>query len=236
MSDNPNYKPTLAGFTTFVRGTMGIPAEFLPDDSPYLAWSLDHALNIVTLDLQHAYAARGAWGPYVLAVYNLGGHLLIEQCPDQMYAISAVMWSGNLVTLTTSATNLITAGVKVAVNGVSAAGATPTGYNGVFVVSGTPNNTQLTYALAPNPGGVVSVVGATVSEQFFFAARRGYKIAGFVPGVVTSTSDQGTSVGLLVPDAFKGLTIMDLQLLRTPYGRAYLSLAQDAGPNCWGLT
>ena len=40
---------------------------------------------------------------------------------------------------------------------------------------------------------------------------------------------------LLVPDAFKALTISDLQNLKTPWGLTYLGFAQACG-TLWGLT
>ena len=48
-------------------------------------------------------------------------------------------------------------------------------------------------------------------------------------GVVSSTSDEGTSVSLAVPDALKQLTLGDLQFLQTPWGREFLSYNQDFG-------
>lgn len=63
----------------------------------------------------------------------------------------------------------------------------------------------------------------------------GYGISDFAPGVVQSVSDVSTSTGMLVPDFMKELTLSDLQLLKTPYGRQYLALAQKFG-TLWGLT
>lgn len=57
----------------------------------------------------------------------------------------------------------------------------------------------------------------------------------FLPGVVTSAGDQGTSSGLLNPDFMKELTLANLQNLKTPYGRQYLAWAQSYGP-LWGLS
>lgn len=65
--------------------------------------------------------------------------------------------------------------------------------------------------------------------------RDQFKINSFVAGVVQSASDEGTSDSLLVPDAFKGLTMSDLQNLKTPWGRRYLAYAQKFG-SLWGLS
>ena len=57
----------------------------------------------------------------------------------------------------------------------------------------------------------------------------GLGLSSFVAGVVTNTSDESTSVGLTVPEQFNRLTVADLQLLKTPWGQAYLGIAQSVG-------
>ena len=54
-------------------------------------------------------------------------------------------------------------------------------------------------------------------------------------GVPTSVSDGGTSVGVLNPEALKNLTLANLQMLKTPTGRAYLEIAQAYG-TVWGVS
>jgi len=65
--------------------------------------------------------------------------------------------------------------------------------------------------------------------EFFQKYQQQYQLRAFVPGVVQTASDESTSTGMLVPDAFKGLTIQNLQNLKTPYGREYLAIAQSIG-------
>lgn len=74
----------------------------------------------------------------------------------------------------------------------------------------------------------------------YFATLRGpppggFGLNAFVAGNVEAAADESTSDSLVVPDFFKTLTLSDLQSLRTPWGREYLSLAQAFGP-LWGLT
>ncbi len=112
---------------------------------------------------------------------------------------------------------------------------------GVPVPPGT--DTWSIYALAVyNLAGdrLINYAPDTPPSTYFTTLRGpikggGYGIYTFVAGVVQSATDETTSDGLLVPDAFKGLTIGDLQNLKTPWGRQYLALAQDFGP-LWGLT
>lgn len=144
--------PTIAGFTDFIRNVMGISTVNLPDDSVYIRYAFDVAIEVVNMQLQLASPVM-----YTLAVYNLAGDNLINYAPDQ-------------------------------------------------------------------PG-----------QTYFSDIRKTFNITAFVAGVVQSASDEGTSDSLLVPDAFRGLTMSDLQNLKTPYGRQYLGIAQRYG-TIWGLT
>jgi hypothetical protein len=81
------------------------------------------------------------------------------------------------------------------------------------------------------PGGGVDSEG----RGFFESLRVRWGIGQFQAGVVQSSSDQGTSVSLLVQDYASTFTLSDLQNLKTPYGRAYLALAQRTG-TLWGVS
>lgn len=72
-------------------------------------------------------------------------------------------------------------------------------------------------------------------QTYFADARKALNISGFTVGMITSSSDQGTSQSMEVPDWAKEMTIGDLQMARTPYGRQYLAFAQMIGV-IWGLT
>ena len=71
---------------------------------------------------------------------------------------------------------------------------------------------------------------------FYFAYLRDqFKINAFVPGVINSSSDEGTSQSMDTLDAYKNFTLSNLQNLKTPWGRTYLGFAQRVG-TLWGLT
>jgi hypothetical protein len=53
--------------------------------------------------------------------------------------------------------------------------------------------------------------------------------------VVVSADDASTSGSFNIPEQFNGLTIGDLQNLKTPYGRQYLAIAQKYG-ELWGIS
>jgi len=73
-------------------------------------------------------------------------------------------------------------------------------------------------------------------QSFFKNLRAQFNIGSPSVGVVASTSDQGTSTSLLNPEALKGLTLADLQTLKTPFGRQYMAFAQTYGPTIWGVS
>ena len=54
-------------------------------------------------------------------------------------------------------------------------------------------------------------------------------------GMVTSASDQGTSAGQQIPDQIANLTLMGLDMMKTPWGRMYLMIAGQWG-TLWGIS
>ena len=72
------------------------------------------------------------------------------------------------------------------------------------------------------------------SIGYFEYLRQNFGLNSFLPGIVTATYDQGTGTSLLVPEGLKNLTIADLALTKTPWGRTYLGLAM-AWNRPWGL-
>lgn len=112
--------------------------------------------------------------------------------------------------------------------------------NQVLQIVGSPNPAYPTYyAIA-----VYNLAGDTLvnyapdqpGSTYFADLRAALKLDSFVAGVVSSSSDNATSQSLELPDFFKNLTLDELQLLKTPWGRRYLGLAQAYGPAGWGIT
>lgn len=79
------------------------------------------------------------------------------------------------------------------------------------------------------------VAGSKPPQAFFAYTRTRLNLNSFVTGIISSTSDEGTSESLVVPDQLKTLTIADLQLAKTPWGQTYLGIAQSVGSD-WGIT
>lgn len=76
--------PTLAGFLTFIRNNMKISQSVLPDDSPFIGGSFNFA-QMLTND-QLAVVPNPDPVNYpdyrTVAVYNLGGHVLVLTAQD----------------------------------------------------------------------------------------------------------------------------------------------------------
>jgi|ERR1700733_470981 len=73
-------------------------------------------------------------------------------------------------------------------------------------------------------------------RSYFTDLRKSLGVTSFAAGLVSSSGDAGTSQSLEVIEAAKKMTLTDLQLAKTPYGRAYMGIAQSYGPTIWGLT
>lgn len=92
---------------------------------------------------------------------------------------------------------------------------------------------QATYNLAGDT--LINIAQDQTGQTYFADVRKTWNINGFVAGVVQSAGDESTNESLSVPDFVKGLTLSDLQNLKTPYGRQYLAYAMRWGTN-WGLS
>ena len=73
---NPNA-PNLPDYILFVQQAMAIDPLYLPSNSPFFQWTLTKALAL-TINVPCV-----AGNDYTLAVYNCGGHLLLETAQDQ---------------------------------------------------------------------------------------------------------------------------------------------------------
>lgn len=93
---------------------------------------------------------------------------------------------------------------------------------------------QAVYYLAADT--LLNITPDVNGQRYFARQRRKFNINGFVSGVVQSSADEGTSVGMVVQDAAKAFTLQNIQSLKTVYGRQYLALAQSYGPASWGIS
>lgn len=74
------------------------------------------------------------------------------------------------------------------------------------------------------------------NQTFFATKRKELGLLKFAAGLVSSSSDNGTGGSVEVIRAAKNMTVTDLEMMKTPWGREYIGAAQDYGPNIWGLS
>jgi hypothetical protein len=86
-------------------------------------------------------------------------------------------------------------------------------------------------AYVPLPGQPPNGAGL----PYFAYLRNWYGLNNFTPGLIDGAYDQGTGQTMKLLDVLEGMTIAQLQYLKTPWGRTYLGYAQDWGTN-WGIT
>jgi hypothetical protein len=93
--------------------------------------------------------------------------------------------------------------------------------------------TQAVYNLG---GAMLVAIAQDIPPSTFWAdLRNSFGLNNFTPGFINAANDEDTSAALLIPLNLQNLTLADLQLLKTPWGRFYLSIAQSVG-SMWGLT
>lgn len=81
-----------------------------------------------------------------------------------------------------------------------------------------------------------SVDGSNPALPYFAYMRSKLKLNTWVGGTVQASSDESTSVTLVVPKAMENFTVADLQTSKTPWGLNYMAIAQEYGPSGWGIS
>jgi hypothetical protein len=73
-------------------------------------------------------------------------------------------------------------------------------------------------------------------QRYWKDLRKSFNLDTARLGVVASSSNDSSSTSYLNPEQFRHLTLRDLQLMKTPWGREYLGIAQDVGYTAYGIT
>lgn len=81
--------------------------------------------------------------------------------------------------------------------------------------------------------GVIASAPDQQDQTYFGDLRDDFKMVDPPYGAVASTSSAGHSVALMNPEWMRAMTMADLSTIKTPYGRAYMSIAQTYGSNIW---
>lgn len=94
------------------------------------------------------------------------------------------------------------------------------------------------YVLACYQGGfhyLISIAQDQPGQTLFEGLRKQYNLLTFVAGAVTSSSDQGTSQTLSGSKGLEDLSLLGMDMLKTPWGQRWLQYQQAYGPNIVGV-
>jgi hypothetical protein len=216
MFTNP-LQPNLADFNAFVL-SQGVPSADLPSGT----------LAGVSIDTSGNLTATSTAGTIAAGMALAGSGI-----PNDTYIAS---WTGSAGTVLPVPTT--------AVEAASAAAWSPYlawAFTGALGVTLIPPSDMLPilYVMAVYNYGMHRLlkIGQDQPGQMFFSDQRAnFKLLSFKAGPVGASADQATSQTLVTPDFLKGLTMGDLDLLLTPWGRDYLDYSQQYGPNIVGVS
>ena len=213
--------PNLADFYAYCLSS-GVPAADLPSGS----------LTTVTIDTSGNISAVSTSG-----TISSGEVLSGVDIPDGTYLTAWNTTSGTVSpapvvavsTASASAYSVYAAwalnyALQVAISG-SGIGGLP-GFAGQYVIA--------VYNLGVHQ--LLMIAQDLPNQDFFTQARTKYDLNSLVPGPVLASGDQATSETLVVPEFFKNLTLSEINLIQTPFGRRYLGYAQMYGPTIVGFS
>jgi len=73
-------------------------------------------------------------------------------------------------------------------------------------------------------------------QTYFVDTRRKLRLGDLSVGVIAAASNQATSMGQVNPRNLQELTLAELRLLKTSYGRRYIEIAQAFGSGLFGVS
>ena len=95
------------------------------------------------------------------------------------------------------------------------------------------------YILAVYNLGMHNLIGIALDipgQTFFVQARKDFKVLDFVGGIISGSADQSSSASITTSEMLKNVSISDLDLFKTPWGRSYAGYAQKYGPYVVGVS
>ena len=222
LTANPNgiaYSATFYGFYGII-----VPRTW-DGNSNFLA---------LLLTFQSTTAKTYFWVTTTLATYSLYPATvkcviaLIESPVFGVYpanALTAISWSGGLVTATTAAAHGITPGTWFQLTGT-----TPTAYNGWFLATTGTTGSTLVYALTTNPGSE-TVLGTLVANQYANASIPSTEFTIAAAANVAASYNQSTLIPPFAYSFLYGVTpwpVLGTSALLTTLSNANISVAATA--------
>lgn len=253
---NPNA-PNLLDFLQFVQDYLQVPAAAMPINvpapaSPVLTASatggaLASGTVYVVVTYVTAYGETMASAEASVAVTGPAGQIVVASPAAQGGVIGYNVYAGSASgggTLQTATP--VALGTAYTINVLMAGGAQPPAANtatspwpgyafdqAMLTVNDVlcgPAYTLAVYNCAAHI--LISTAPDLPGQTYFATLRDNFDLLDASSGVISSSSDQGTSNSFSVPPALQNVTVRDLWFFKTPYGRAYLGYAQSFGEPC----
>lgn len=213
---NPNT-PNISDFNVFVLN-QGVPPADLPTGT----------LTGVGIDTSGNLTAASTTGTVEAGMVLVGSEI-----PDNTYIAT---WDGSAGTVLPTPVNAVEAATASAYSPYLAWAFI--GAESITLVP-PPGMPPVLYVMAVYNYGMhklLKIAQDQAGQTFFTTQRTNFSLLSFKAGPVGSSADQSTSDTLVTPDFLKGLTMGDLDLLLTPWGREYLDYSQSYGPNIVGVS
>jgi hypothetical protein len=215
--------PTQAGYTAFLYSVVGIPIVSLPTSSGTAT-----AGTTMTLTDSVQTWSLNEWADYALT--DISSNVIATIASNTATTLTftaALPESINVGDAYLIAPQIVPMSLSVALEIV----------NAILALGSCQMYTLAVYNLAADRL-INYAVDATIlpDQTYFFDERKKLRINEVSVGVPSAASDQGTATGILNPEFMKTMTLRDLQTLKTPWGRDYMSIALDWGADTWGLT
>lgn len=208
---------TWAGYLEFLSNIVGVPEASLPPPYGIIAPGTPNPI----LD-SHGVPITDSAGNLILASGSSGGGygvLVIDSSGNQIFDSS-----GNAVTSSPSTVPPQVWSLVMALDIVTEALRAASGFIYNWAV----------YNLAADR--LINFARDAPGQSYFQGLRKDFGIGTVSVGVVSAAGDQSTNTSILNPKQFEYLTFFDLQVMKTPYGREYLGIAQMYGQGLWGLS
>lgn len=101
-------------------------------------------------------------------------------------------------------------------------------------LAGTLLYTRAIYNLATDR--LINYAVDIQNQSYFADQRKKFRLDEVSVGIVSATANETTSMSYMNPEQLKRLTVEDLELMKTPWGRRYIGIAQKYGETAYGLT
>jgi hypothetical protein len=213
---NPTV-PNIADFSAFVLN-QGVPSADLPSG----------ALTTVSIDTSGNLTVASSTGTIAAGMVLVG-----VDVPQYTYIAS---WASSTGTVTPIPTSAVEAATAAAYSPYLQWALTMAEGVTLLPPSCMPPIMYVTAVYNYGMHRLLKIGQDQPGQMFFSDQRANFKLLSFKAGPVGASADQATSQTLVTPDFLKGLTIGDLDLLLTPWGRDYLDYSQMYGPSIVGVS